>query len=46
MECDATTTSQADIDSGFVNIVVAFAPLMPAEFVMVKIAQLAGQAQV
>jgi phage tail sheath protein FI len=45
VKCDATTTTQADIDNGIVNIVVAFAPLKPAEFVIVKIAHLAGQSQ-
>jgi hypothetical protein len=45
VKCDATTTTQADIDNGIVNIVVAFAPLKPAEFVIIKIAQLAGQVQ-
>jgi hypothetical protein len=43
--CDSTTTTQQDIDNGIVNIVVAFAPLKPAEFVIIKIAQLAGQTQ-
>ena len=43
--CDATTTTQTDIDNGIVNILVAFAPLVPAEFVVIQIAQLAGQAQ-
>lgn len=43
VKCDSQTTTQADIDNGIVNIVVAFAPLKPAEFVVVKIAQLAGQ---
>ena len=43
--CDKTTTTQTDIDRGVVNIEVAFAPLKPAEFVVVRIAQLAGQAQ-
>jgi phage tail sheath protein FI len=43
--CDSTTTTQQDIDNGIVNIIVAFAPLKPAEFVVVKIAQLAGQTQ-
>jgi phage tail sheath protein FI len=43
--CDSTTTSQADIDNGIVNILVGFAPLKPAEFVVVQIAQLAGQTQ-
>ena len=43
--CDSSTTTQQDIDNGIVNIIVAFAPLKPAEFVIVKIAQLAGQTQ-
>lgn len=43
--CDDSTTTQQDIDTGIVNILVAFAPLKPAEFVVVKIAQLAGQSQ-
>ncbi|HEY6390955.1 MAG TPA: phage tail sheath subtilisin-like domain-containing protein [Bryobacteraceae bacterium] len=43
--CDGTTTTQQDIDNGVVNIIVAFAPLKPAEFVIIKIAQLAGQTQ-
>jgi uncharacterized protein len=42
--CDSTTTTQADIDLGVVNILVGFAPLKPAEFVIVQITQLAGQA--
>jgi phage tail sheath protein FI len=45
VQCDGTTTTQADIDQGIVNIVVGFAPLKPAEFVIITIAQLAGQAQ-
>jgi hypothetical protein len=44
VKCDSTTTTPADQALGIVNIVVAFAPLRPAEFVVVKIAQLAGQA--
>jgi phage tail sheath protein FI len=43
VKCDATTTSPDDQQNGVVNIVVAFAPLKPAEFVVIKIAQLAGQ---
>ena len=43
VNCDSTTTTQQDIDNGIVNIIVAFAPLKPAEFVIIKIAQLAGQ---
>jgi uncharacterized protein len=43
VKCDATTTTQADIDAGIVNIVVGFAPLKPAEFVVITITQIAGQ---
>lgn len=43
--CDSTTTTQQDINNGVVNIVVAFAPLKPAEFVIIKISQIAGQGQ-
>lgn len=41
--CDATTTSQADIDAGIVNIQILFAPVRPAEFVVISIQQMAGQ---
>ena len=44
--CDATTTTQADIDRGIVNVLVGFAPLKPAEFVIITLQQLAGQDQV
>jgi len=43
VKCDKETTTQNDINSGVVNIVVGFAPLKPAEFVIIKIQQLAGQ---
>jgi phage tail sheath protein FI len=43
VKCDSTTTTQADIDRGIVNIVVGFAPLKPAEFVVLYIQQIAGQ---
>jgi phage tail sheath protein FI len=43
VKCDKDTTTQNDINSGIVNIVVGFAPLKPAEFVIIKIQQLAGQ---
>jgi hypothetical protein len=45
VKCDDQTTTQDDINNGIVNIVVAFAPLKPAEFVIIQIAQLAGQTQ-
>nr|WP_240896918.1 phage tail sheath C-terminal domain-containing protein [Kineococcus vitellinus] len=38
--CDASTTPQEDIDSGIVNIVVGFAPLKPAEFVVISLRQI------
>jgi len=43
VKCDKETTTQYDIDRGIVNIVVGFAPLKPAEFVILKIQQLTGQ---
>lgn len=45
VQCDSTTTTATDVAAGRVNILVGFAPLVPAEFVIVQIAQLAGQAQ-
>jgi phage tail sheath protein FI len=42
VKCDSETTTQANIDAGIVNIVVGFAPLKPAEFVVLKIQQMAG----
>jgi hypothetical protein len=44
VKCDGETTTQDDINLGIVNIVVGFAPLKPAEFVVVQIQQIAGQA--
>jgi phage tail sheath protein FI len=44
--CDSSTTTQNDIDLGIVNIIVGFAPLIPAEFVVLSIQQMAGQIQV
>jgi len=41
VKCDRETTTQDDIDRGVVNIMVGFAPLKPAEFIVVTIAQLA-----
>jgi uncharacterized protein len=45
VQCDSTTTTATDVANGVVNILVGFAPLVPAEFVVIQIAQLAGQAQ-
>jgi phage tail sheath protein FI len=46
VKCDAETTTQADIDRGVVNIIVGFAPLKPAEFVVIQIQQITSQAEV
>ncbi|MFT4103764.1 MAG: phage tail sheath subtilisin-like domain-containing protein [Burkholderiaceae bacterium] len=45
VKCDKDTTTQNDIDKGIVNILVGFAPLKPAEFVVVQLQQMAGQIQ-
>jgi hypothetical protein len=45
VKCDSETTTQTDIENGVVNILVGFAPLKPAEFVVIQIEQLTGQAQ-
>ena len=42
VRCDSTTTTQNDIDAGVVNVVIGFAPMRPAEFVVISIRQLAG----
>jgi len=43
VKCDKETTTQNDVDRGVVNILVGFAPLKPAEFVIIRIQQIAGQ---
>jgi uncharacterized protein len=45
VKCDAETTTREDINLGIVNILVGFAPLKPAEFVILRIQQLAGQSE-
>jgi phage tail sheath protein FI len=40
VKCDSSTTTQDDINRGIVNIVVGFAPLQPAEFVIISIQQI------
>jgi phage tail sheath protein FI len=39
VRCGSDTTSQADINDGVLNIVVGFAPLKPAEFVVIGFQQ-------
>jgi phage tail sheath protein FI len=43
VQCDSKTNTQADIDAGIVNILVGFAPLKPAEFVILRLSQKTGQ---
>lgn len=45
VKCDKETTTQSDINRGIVNLIVGFAPLKPAEFVVIKLQQMAGQIQ-
>lgn len=42
VKCSKETTTQNDINLGIVNIIVGFAPLKPAEFVVIQIQQIAG----
>jgi len=44
VKCDSETTTQDDVNLGIVNIIVGFAPLKPAEFVVISLQQMAGQA--
>lgn len=46
VKCDNETTTQNDINLGIVNVWVGFAPLKPAEFVIIRIQQIAGQIEV
>jgi hypothetical protein len=46
VKCDSETTTQSDRNLGIVNIWVGFAPLKPAEFVILYLQQMAGQIQV
>ena len=45
VKCDSENNPQSSIDLGVVNILVGFAPLYPAEFVVIQIQQIAGQSQ-
>lgn len=46
VKCDSETTTETDRNLGIVNIWVGFAPLKPAEFVILYLQQMAGQIQV
>jgi hypothetical protein len=43
VRCDAINNPQASIGQGVVNILVGFAPVRPAEFILIQIQQMAGQ---
>lgn len=43
VKCDKEVNPQNDIDRGIVNVIVGFAPLKPAEFVILKFQQIAGE---
>ncbi|NLU68201.1 phage tail sheath C-terminal domain-containing protein [Streptomyces sp. HNM0574] len=43
VKCDNDTTTREDVENGVVNVVVGIAPVRPAEFVIVKVQQMAGQ---
>jgi phage tail sheath protein FI len=43
VKCDGENNPQSSIDQGVVNILVGFAPLYPAEFVVIQIQQMAGK---
>ena len=45
VKCDGDTTRQSDINNGIVNVVVGFAPLKPAEFVLIRLSQIAATSQ-
>jgi hypothetical protein len=44
VKCDAETTTASDQLAGFVNLLVGFSPLKPAEFVIIKLNQMAAKA--
>src|SRR5208337_3024494 len=44
VQCDANNNTPDQVALGIVNILVGFAPLYPAEFVIISIQQQAGQA--
>jgi hypothetical protein len=46
VKCDKETTTETDINLGIVNVVIGFAPLKPAEFVIIGLQQIAGQIEV
>ncbi|MET4429682.1 phage tail sheath C-terminal domain-containing protein [Mycolicibacterium sp. 624] len=46
VHCDSTTTTPLDQERGIVNLTVGFAPLKPAEFLIISIQQIPPQVEV
>ena len=46
VKADAETTTPTDQNLGVVNVLIGFAPLKPAEFIVLSLQQKAGQVQV
>ena len=46
VKCDKDNNPQASIDQGVLNVTIGFAPLKPAEFVVVTIQQITGDIEV
>ena len=44
VKCDSQTNPQVQIDAGIVTVLVGFAPLRPAEFVVIRISQKTAEA--
>jgi uncharacterized protein len=45
VKCDSETTTEKDRENGIVNVLVGFAPLKPAEFVVVRLSQKVAEQQ-
>ena len=45
VKCDRESTTEADINAGFVNILIGFAPLKPAEFVVIHLKKCSAPVQ-
>ena len=46
VKCDAETNPQENVDAGIVTTIIGMAPVRPAEFVVFRISQYAGGAQI
>jgi len=43
VKCDSEITTSTDQQKGIVNVLVGFAPLKPAEFIVIKLSQKVAQ---